>query len=57
MSRTPEQRVEDALSELLERIVPVYDDDDEESADQRLDEAFDYARDVLGKYEGRICTK
>jgi hypothetical protein len=47
MSKSREERVESALSSLIERLVPIYDDDDEESADQRLDEAYNYARDVL----------
>lgn len=44
MSSTREERVENALQQLLERIVPQYDDEDEDSADQRWDEANKIAR-------------
>lgn len=48
MSKNSEERVDSALQQLLEWIVPVYPDDDESSADQRLDEAYAFAREVLG---------
>jgi gamma-tubulin complex component 3 len=51
MSKTQEERVDFALSELLERTVPFYPDDDQETADNRLDEAYNIARDILGRQE------
>lgn len=41
------ERVEHALNELLERVVPEYDDDDEESANERFAGAFEYAMEEL----------
>jgi hypothetical protein len=41
------ERVEHALNELIVRIVPEDVDDDEETADQRFNEAFGFAIDTL----------
>ncbi|KAL6705029.1 Microtubule-nucleating Tub4p (gamma-tubulin) complex component [Coniothyrium glycines] len=38
-----QDRVEHALNELLERVVPEYDDDDEETANERFAGAFEFA--------------
>lgn len=47
MSKTREQRVEDALSQLVERIVPAYLDEDDEAAGERIRNALDFARGVI----------
>jgi gamma-tubulin complex component 3 len=47
MASTKEERVENALQQLLERLVPQYPDEAEETADQRWDEANEIARDLI----------
>ncbi|KAF2726231.1 spc98 like protein [Polychaeton citri CBS 116435] len=49
MSTTQEERVENALQSLLERLVPSDDEEDEEQADQRWDEANDLAHAILSR--------
>ena len=49
MSKTVEERVDYALNQLIERVVPEYADDDEEEYDHRLDEAYSVAREILGR--------
>jgi hypothetical protein len=53
-------RIQTALSRLIEHAVPVYDDDDEADINQRWDEAYALAHDLIdsqvlalnsGKYE------
>ncbi|KAK4941494.1 Microtubule-nucleating Tub4p (gamma-tubulin) complex component, partial [Elasticomyces elasticus] len=44
MSTSREQRVDDALSQLVERLVPLEADEDEAAADRRYDEALEFAR-------------
>jgi hypothetical protein len=51
MSKTQEERVDFALSELIERSIPYYPDEDPETAENRLDEAYTIARDILGRQE------
>lgn len=41
------ERVEHALNELIVRIVPEDADEDEDAANQRFDEAFEFAIDTL----------
>jgi gamma-tubulin complex component 3 len=41
------ERVEHALNELVVRIIPEDAEDDEEVANQRFDEAFEFAIDTL----------
>ncbi|KAK7517372.1 spindle pole body component alp6 [Phyllosticta citriasiana] len=48
MPQTTEERVEHALSKLLEYLLPQYPHEDEDAADQRLDDAFNYALDAIG---------
>jgi gamma-tubulin complex component 3 len=48
MSR--EDRINQALSQLVEHIVPVYPDDDEAAVDERLDQAYEHARQVVDAY-------
>ena len=43
MAALHRERVEHALNELLVRIVPEDADDDEETANQRFEDAFDFA--------------
>lgn len=49
MTSTREERVENALQQLLERLVPQYPDEDEATADQRWDEANEVARDLIDR--------
>jgi len=48
MSR--EDRINQALSQLVEHIVPVYPDDDEAAVDERLDQAYEHARQIVDSY-------
>ncbi|KAF1987542.1 hypothetical protein K402DRAFT_375659 [Aulographum hederae CBS 113979] len=47
MSKTQEERVQHALQNLLERIVPTYPDEDEATADDRFEDAYNFASDVI----------
>jgi len=47
MTSTREERVENALQQLLERLVPQHPGEDETTADQRWDEANEVARDLI----------
>ncbi|KYG43565.1 hypothetical protein M433DRAFT_156562 [Acidomyces richmondensis BFW] len=47
MTSTREERVENALQQLLERLVPQYPGEDEAAADQRWDEANEVARKLI----------
>ncbi|KAF2766362.1 spc98 like protein [Teratosphaeria nubilosa] len=47
MSSSREERVENALQQLLERLVPQYPDEDEATADERWDEANEVARNLV----------
>mgnify|MGYP006877410528 CR=1 FL=1 len=47
MAKFHRERVEHALNELLVRIVPEDPDDDEEAANQRFEDAYDFAIDEL----------
>jgi hypothetical protein len=49
MAKTQEERVDFALSELVERTIPFYPDEDPETAENRLDEAYTFAREILGR--------
>jgi gamma-tubulin complex component 3 len=44
------QRVDDALQQLLFRLIPWKQDDDEALEDQRFDEALQAARQTLGRH-------
>jgi hypothetical protein len=48
MAKTLQERVDYAVSQLVERTVPVYPDEEDESAEQRLDDAYHFARELLG---------
>lgn len=47
MASLHRERVQHALNELLARIVPEDADEDDDTAEQRLQDAFDYALDEL----------
>lgn len=47
MATLHRERVEHALNELLVRIVPEDANDDEEAANQRFEDAYDFAIDAL----------
>jgi gamma-tubulin complex component 3 len=49
MAKTLQERVDYAISQLVERTVPVYPDEDDESTEQRLDDAYHFARELLGR--------
>lgn len=51
MPQTTEERVEHALLKLLEHLLPQYPDEDDDVADQRLDDTFNYALDAIGRQE------
>ena len=48
------QRLEDALSSLVDTLIPFPPDEDEETADERHDEALALARSII---EGRVFCK
>jgi hypothetical protein len=48
MSRA-ESRIEVGLSRLVENIVPTYADDDEDTANDRLDEAYAHAHEIIDR--------
>ena len=43
------QRLDDALSSLVDILVPALPDEDEASADQRHDDALELARSIIDK--------
>ncbi|KAF2089249.1 hypothetical protein K490DRAFT_72063 [Saccharata proteae CBS 121410] len=47
MPQTTEERVEHALSKLLEHLLPPYPGEDPATADERIDDAYGYALDVI----------
>jgi len=48
MASTREQRVDDALQQLVSRLVPPNPDEDDEVDEQRWNDAIDLARDLIG---------
>ncbi|GME28501.1 Spindle pole body component alp6 [Neofusicoccum parvum] len=56
MPQTTEERVEHALGKLLEHLLPQYPDEDEDTADQRFDDAFNYALGAIDRQDSPICT-
>lgn len=44
------QRLDDALSSLVDIIVPALPDEDEATADKRYDDALDLARSIIDKF-------
>lgn len=51
MPTSSEERVEHALTQLLERVLPTYPDEDEAQSDERFDEAFNFAIDTIRRQE------
>jgi gamma-tubulin complex component 3 len=49
MSKSSAERIHYVLEQLIQRTVPVYPEDDEESVERRVDEAYATATDVLNK--------
>ena len=45
------QRLDDALSSLVDTLIPVLPDEDEATADERHDDALDLARSII---EGHV---
>jgi hypothetical protein len=52
MSRS-ESRIEVGLSRLVEHMVPVYADDDEDTVNDRLDEAYTHAHEIIDRHATR----
>lgn len=50
MSKSSQDRIGYVLEQLIQRTVPVYPDDDEETVEQRLDEAFGIADEIISRY-------
>lgn len=50
MSKSSADRIGYVLEQLIQRTVPVYPEDDEEAVEQRLDEAYAIATDIISKY-------
>ena len=48
------QRLDDALSSLVDTLIPLLPDDDEATVDERHDDALDMARSII---EGYIPTE
>lgn len=48
------QRVDDALQQLLFRLVPSNPDEDEAVEDQRYDEALQFARNTIGRHDPSV---
>ena len=48
---TREQRVDEALQQLLFRLIPTNADEDEAVEDQRFDEGLQLARNILGRHD------
>lgn len=51
MASTRDQRVDDALQQLVARLLPPNSDEDEALEDQRWDEAIQQARHLLGRHD------
>lgn len=49
MSKSSADRIGYVLEQLIQRTVPVYPEDDEEVVEQRLDEAYAIATEILSK--------
>jgi gamma-tubulin complex component 3 len=51
------QRVDNALQQLLFRLIPWNQDDDEAVEDQRFDEALQAARQTLGRHAPFVADR
>jgi hypothetical protein len=45
-----QERIDLALSQLVEHTVPVYAEDDESAVDERLDQAYAHAHELIDEY-------
>lgn len=45
------QRLDDALSSLIDILIPTLPDEDEAAADERHDDALELARNIIDKYD------
>ncbi len=45
------QRLDDALSSLVDILIPTLAEEDEAAADERHDDALDLARSIIDKYD------
>ena len=45
------QRLDDALSSLVDILIPALPDEDEAAADERRDDALDLARSIIDEYD------
>ena len=45
------QRLDDLLSSLVNNLIPILPDEDEATADDRRDEAFDLSSRILAEYD------
>ena len=46
-----EERIDLALSQLIDHTVPAYDDEDPDIVEQRLDDAYMHAHELIDTYE------
>ena len=51
MPSSAQQRIEDALSQLVERLQPTFEGEDEGLADERYFKAFDTAKELIEKVD------
>lgn len=56
MSKTSAERIGYVTEQLIQRTVPIYPEDDEETAEQRLDEAYVIAMDIINRYCAQYIT-
>jgi gamma-tubulin complex component 3 len=49
MSKSSAERVGYVLEQLIQRTVPIYPEDDEETAEQRLDDAYAIATEIISR--------
>lgn len=49
------QRLDDALSSLVDILIPTLPDEDESAADERHDDALELARNIIDKYDAYEC--
>lgn len=47
MSRTSQQRIDDAVSQLVERLLPTFEGEEDAAADERYFKALDNTKDVI----------
>ena len=50
MSKSSAERIGYVLEQLIQRTVPAYPEDDDDAFEQRVDEAYAIATDIISKY-------